>query len=253
MSGELEFEDIFYGDYEVRYPVTSHCMFFAFVLLVTIILTNLLVGLAVSDIQGLQASAGLDRLSRQADLVARLEGIFFSRLFCKAPRNFVRMCQRSALLRSSPHRLQFSIRPNDPRDTRLPRELVVDIYKLVAERTRRNQSIKRRRCEQNFSIFTNSITNEQTKARNFSENYDDPKLKTDFQRKSVNFSSQIRVPTEVTKEYLKYDKQLSEVRKQLSEVTCRVIEMHTMFNKHFENVNRELSFIKLRLERYNSK
>lgn len=51
MSGELEFEDIFYGENEVKYPVTSHIMFFAFVMLVTVILTNLLVGLAVSDIQ----------------------------------------------------------------------------------------------------------------------------------------------------------------------------------------------------------
>lgn len=51
MSGELEFEDIFYGENEIKYPVTSHIMFFAFVMLVTVILTNLLVGLAVSDIQ----------------------------------------------------------------------------------------------------------------------------------------------------------------------------------------------------------
>lgn len=51
MSGELEFEDIFYGEKPISYPVTSHVIFFLFVLLVTIILTNLLVGLAVSDIQ----------------------------------------------------------------------------------------------------------------------------------------------------------------------------------------------------------
>lgn len=62
MAGELDFEDTFYknestveysekNDDIIKYPVTAHIMFIAFVLLVTIILTNLLVGLAVSDIQ----------------------------------------------------------------------------------------------------------------------------------------------------------------------------------------------------------
>lgn len=54
MSGELEYEDIFYNNCtnsQIQYPLTAHGMFLIFVLLVTVILTNLLVGLAVSDIQ----------------------------------------------------------------------------------------------------------------------------------------------------------------------------------------------------------
>lgn len=121
MIGELEFEDIFYssGDGKtsaVLYPITAHLMFFAFVILVTIILMNLLVGLAVSDIQGLQASAGLNRLSRQAELVARLEGLLFSKLLKKAPPKVLNFLRREALLRTSRYNLQLSIKPNDPRE-----------------------------------------------------------------------------------------------------------------------------------------
>ena len=64
MSGELNYEDLFYSvkkrdeNGEVQtdvknmlYPVTAHILFGAFVLIITIVMMNLLVGLAVSDIQ----------------------------------------------------------------------------------------------------------------------------------------------------------------------------------------------------------
>lgn len=122
MIGELEFEDMFYPqdsseeETSLMLPITAHLMFFAFVILVTVILMNLLVGLAVSDIQGLQASAGLNRLSRQAELVARLEGLLFSQLLKKAPPKLLEFLRREALLRTSRYNLQLGIRPNDPRE-----------------------------------------------------------------------------------------------------------------------------------------
>lgn len=69
MSGELEFEDMFYNGEpgeEIQFPYTAHFLFLMFVVLVTVILTNLLVGLAVSDIQGLQKSAGESERPRPA-------------------------------------------------------------------------------------------------------------------------------------------------------------------------------------------
>lgn len=121
MIGELEFEDMFYSsdsseDNPTFLPITTHLLFFAFIILVTVILMNLLVGLAVSDIQGLQASARLNRLSRQAELVARLEGLLFSKLLKKAPSNVLQFFRREALLRTSRYNLQLGIKPNDPRE-----------------------------------------------------------------------------------------------------------------------------------------
>ncbi|XP_055849071.1 transient receptor potential channel pyrexia isoform X2 [Episyrphus balteatus] len=159
MSGELEFEDIFYGDYPIKYPVTAHILFLSFVLLVTVILTNLMVGLAVNDIQGLQVSATLDRLVRQAELVYRLECLLFSRLLRNSPKRLLALCKRSSLLRTSRNQLQFVMRPNDPRDQQLPEELKISIYKMVAERRDRNQSLKQKKYESNCMFFNKSMQN----------------------------------------------------------------------------------------------
>lgn len=140
MSGELEFEDIFYAtESPILYPITAHLIFLAFVLLVTVILTNLMVGLAVNDIQGLQQSAGLDRLVRQAELVAHLESMLFSRLLRCLPNKLLTLCHRSALLTISPYHRSLYIRPNDPRERRIPRELVKNAYHLVADRKEKSR------------------------------------------------------------------------------------------------------------------
>lgn len=154
MSGELEFEDMFYTkEYPVHYPGTAHVMYLAFVLLVTVILTNLMVGLAVSDIQGLQQSAGLDRLVRQAELVAHLESMLFSRLLRWMPSKFLAFFYKHALLLKSTHHSALYIRPNDPRENRIPKDLIKHVYELVCERKER---IKRKRsCKvENYQIVS---------------------------------------------------------------------------------------------------
>ncbi|KAI8425109.1 hypothetical protein MSG28_006961 [Choristoneura fumiferana] len=60
MSGELEYEDIFYNNCtnsQIQYPLTAHGMFLIFVLLVTVILTNLLIPKElITSIYGMVAS-----------------------------------------------------------------------------------------------------------------------------------------------------------------------------------------------------
>ncbi|XP_035710209.1 transient receptor potential channel pyrexia isoform X2 [Folsomia candida] len=56
MTGELNYDEIFYngddGDQPIPFRTTGHILFALFVVIVTIILFNLLIGLTVSDIQG---------------------------------------------------------------------------------------------------------------------------------------------------------------------------------------------------------
>lgn len=249
MSGELEFEDIFYDEqYPIRFPVTSHGMFFAFVLLVTIILTNLLVGLAVNDIQGLQASAGLDRLTRQVELVARLESLFFSKLLgCSKPPTLIRVCQQSALLRTSRYHLQFSFRPNDPRDCRLPKELAVNIYKLVAERRDRNISIKRRKRELNLSYFANTLNKQcgQPLLRNHVSNDIGIRVKSQQRPHSVQPNSKQTSDADViTSNFMEADKKMRAIKIQLNEMANKMDNMQSIISKKVDDIYKEINILK---------
>lgn len=158
MIGELEFEDIFYGEQADRsYPVTSHVMFLTFVLLVTVILMNLMVGLAVSDIQGLQRSAGLDRLVRQAELVAHLESILFSKLLRCISKKCTAMFHRHALLLKSEYHWALYIRPNDPREERIPKDLIKNIYKLVADRKPKKKRSQKCTAHKSYNFVTSKV------------------------------------------------------------------------------------------------
>ena len=111
--------------------ISFACRFAAFLMLVVIVLMNLLVGLAVSDIQGLQKSAGLDRLVRQSRLIARMESIVFSAWFKFLPLTAKNFLQQNVLLIPSIYNRVFTCRPNDPRDDRFPKEIKEGILKVL--------------------------------------------------------------------------------------------------------------------------
>lgn len=244
MSGELEFEDIFYNKEgpKVLYPVTAAAMFFAFVLLVTVILTNLMVGLAVSDIQGLQASAGLDRLCRQAELVARLESLFFSKLLRKAPRELILLCQRSALLRTSRHKLQFCVRPNDPRDNRLPKDMVVEVYKLVAERRDRNQSLRRKKHEHsgNYLRSTMDESLRGVQLRN--------KRSSNTKRGFSDHSSTLR--SSVLSKNSDYESHLDSLKVQMYNIATRLNEIQSQLGAKVDRLELEIKNFQVQRQRF---
>jgi len=141
MAGEIEYENFVYENGSALFPGTSHMMILFFVVLISIILMNLLVGLAVSDIQGLQKSAGLDRLVRQTELISHIESMLFTRLLLFLPKKFLSMLHQNALVVPHAYNWTFRVRPNDLREERLSREITECVHALVA---RRYQSRKRR-------------------------------------------------------------------------------------------------------------
>ena len=106
MLGEFDYNDLYYPQKEFIntttinntnvteivsvsegqvFPVTAQLLVFIFIFLVSIILMNLLVGLAVSDIQGLSKSAKLEQLIQQVELINYMERWLHSPVFSVLP------------------------------------------------------------------------------------------------------------------------------------------------------------------------
>ncbi|XP_066148441.1 transient receptor potential channel pyrexia [Euwallacea fornicatus] len=132
MSGELEYEDVFFSDiFPIKYPYTAHIAYLVFVTLVTIVLSNLMVGLAVNDIQGLQKSAKLDRLVRQVRLMAHLENMLFSELLKWVPHKIKVILHSRALLLKTQRDYTLDIKPNDPRECKIPKNLIESAFEVA--------------------------------------------------------------------------------------------------------------------------
>ena len=142
MTGEIEYDEWFFDEKTIMYPATSYIIFSVFLIFVTIILMNLLVGLAVSDIQGLLKSVGLDRLVRQTQLVVHFETFMFSKwLALVVPRGVLRLLHHSILLFPSLYGCTLILSPKTLRDTGIPPELV----EVIMHTARARDHISRRR------------------------------------------------------------------------------------------------------------
>ncbi len=73
MIGEFEYEGIFHSDLGPQYPDVTFGFFVGFLVVMSIIIVNLLVGLAVDDIKAVQDQAVLKRLAMQVEQVLDVE------------------------------------------------------------------------------------------------------------------------------------------------------------------------------------
>lgn len=160
MTGELEYSKYFYEDHKPTYPITTLIVFLAFLLFIVVVLMNLLVGLAVSDIQGLRKSAGLDRLVRQTRLISRMESIVFSpwlsHLPCWFDTRARKFLQRKILVVPPSQNRIYTVRPNDPRDDRFPPDIKENILKILIAKP--SKKIRHANYRTSISRSTSSAT-----------------------------------------------------------------------------------------------
>ena len=83
LLGDMDFDGYFFDDNScptVSIVGTAHVIYFLFMIFASLVLMNLLIGLAVNDIQGLQKEGRIKRLRKQAQFIVYLEDMAFSRI-----------------------------------------------------------------------------------------------------------------------------------------------------------------------------
>ncbi|CAG0885212.1 unnamed protein product [Cyprideis torosa] len=148
LTGEYEYNEVlFYNpDAPLSFPGTAHVIFLLFIFVVSIVMINLLIGLAVNDIQTLQNSARLERLVRQTELIAHMESTVFGKWLWFLPVRLRKRLHETALVFP---RGQFRprFRPNHPQEKRLPRQLLDAAYQLAKAKNQRNKATEPTKLE----------------------------------------------------------------------------------------------------------
>ena len=72
--GEFEFDDVFRGDIPIKFHTITIITLVALIIVMTIVLMNMLIGIAVDNVEKVQKEAELERVCEQIELVLRLRG-----------------------------------------------------------------------------------------------------------------------------------------------------------------------------------
>ncbi|XP_025992946.2 transient receptor potential channel pyrexia [Solenopsis invicta] len=168
MMGEYDYDDLFdtKNDKNTFLPVTTRIVFVVFIMLVSIVLINLTIGLAVNDIQGLEKEGYIRRLLKQAEFIAHLERLTSHRIFRSNwlhPR--LRMLLHSR--RDIPTKITLLSRENyfhhlshfTESPPKIPADLIEALFLLASKKSFENDNLADKNIEIGDTKLTSILSN----------------------------------------------------------------------------------------------
>lgn len=130
MAGELDISMLeVHDESPIVSKLSAYTVYVALLVFVSIILMNLLVGIAVHDIQGLKKTAGLSKVRCQIKLIYYIE-LFMLRSF------WPKSVKRRALVFPSKNRAHMTVKPLNQKQT-LPRD-IIDAVRMLIKRKKQD-------------------------------------------------------------------------------------------------------------------
>lgn len=133
MTGEINLDDLFRDIGETHIKFTLCFVLVLFVIFVTVVLMNLLVGIAVHDVEGLHKTADLTKLVHQTQLIHFLELTCFNGFF---PKNISDMFQDFLYVAPKMYRVVIYVRPLTLHEKRLPKDIMEEGLKIALDRSK---------------------------------------------------------------------------------------------------------------------
>ncbi|XP_022171071.1 transient receptor potential channel pyrexia-like [Myzus persicae] len=131
MTGELDIDLLLKSEESpIIFNVSAYITFILFIVFVTVVLMNLLVGIAVHDIQGLHKTADLSKLVRQTQLIHSQEQALFQGCL---PRRVINFFNWSARVTPSAYRVVLYVKPLNPTEKRLPKYIMEDALNIARQ------------------------------------------------------------------------------------------------------------------------